>query len=121
MKGCSYSNDLQHDICLRACLLRHSIVTVIELQLRECLAKLQGSCQLMVELMAAVGATPVYYTNLAHLIRNLVTKVTHTVSHTGQFCACCCTIASACYSFLLLVVLESRGAGGGERLWLYCI
>ena len=54
-------------------------MTVVMLQLRECLAKLQGSCQLMVELMAAVNVTHVYYTNLAHLIRNLVTKVTDTV------------------------------------------
>ena len=67
-------------MCLCACLLRHILMTVVMLQLRECLAKLQGSSQLMVELMAAVGATPVHYTNLAHLIRNLVTKVTHTVS-----------------------------------------
>ncbi len=58
-------------------------MTVFMLQLRECLAKLQGSGQLMVELMAAVDVTPVYYINLAHLIRNLVTKVTRTVSHTG--------------------------------------
>ncbi len=116
MKGCSYSDGLLHDICLRVCLLRHHIVSNIMLQLRECLAKLQGSCQLMVELMAAVGATPVYYTNLAHLIRNLVTKVTHTVSRTGQFYACCCAIESACCSYLLLVVLELQGAERGERL-----
>jgi hypothetical protein len=71
------------EMCLCTCLLRHSIMPVIMLQLRECLAKLQDSCKLMVELMAAVDVAPVYYINLAHLIRNLVTKVTHTVSHTG--------------------------------------
>ncbi len=70
-------------MCLCACLLRHSLITVVILQLRECLAKLQGSSQLMVELMAAVDATPVHYTNLAHLIRNLVTKVPQFGSCTG--------------------------------------
>ena len=83
-------------------------MTVVMLQLRECLAKLQGSCQLMVELMAAVNVTHVYYTNLAHLIRNLVTKVTDTVSNASQICACCCTIEIACCSIQLPVVLECK-------------
>ncbi|DBA89774.1 TPA: hypothetical protein ACH3X2_004649 [Trebouxia sp. C0005] len=43
-------------------------------QLRECLAKFQGFCRLMVERMAAVNMASVYYINLVHLIRNLVTK-----------------------------------------------
>ena len=120
MQGCSYSNELLHDVCLCACLIRHSTMTVVMLQLRECLAKLQGSCQLMVELMAAVNVTHVYYTNLAHLIRNLVTKVTDTVSNASQICACCCTIEIACCSIQLPVVLELQDAERGERLWPYC-
>ncbi|KAL0024218.1 hypothetical protein WJX77_009326 [Trebouxia sp. C0004] len=54
------------------------------LQLRECLAKLQGSCKLMVKLMAAVDVTPVYYINLAHLIRNLVTKENSLKAEVGE-------------------------------------
>ncbi len=97
------------------CLLRNSIMTVIMLQLRECLAKLQGSCRLMAELMAAVGATPVYYTNLAHLIRNLVTKVTHTGSRTGMllhYRKCMLQhFAAGCIG----IARKRR-----EILWLYC-
>lgn len=73
----------QFEVYLCKCLLRHSTITVIMLQLRECLAKFQGFCRLMVERMAAVNMASVYYINLVHLIRNLVTKVTRTASHTG--------------------------------------